>query len=387
MTATTHAAARADSLGEGAAGIALLHIERARAGTGTWAAAHHWASEMLRHPTTAHPDIAGLYRGAPAVAYVLRHTRRNDAAATLNQLDRHVDDLIRSRLRRAHQRIDQGQPATVAEYDLISGLTGLGVYLLQRAPDGELLREVLAYLARLTCPLHLGGEPMPGWWCTQPGPTGRRAPESGGFVDCGLAHGIAGPLALLATAMRRDVTVTGHTDAMHRILAFLDHRRGAAGRRCWWPERINHAEWRTGDLAQHRPPRPSWCYGTPGIARAQQLAGIALADPQRQHHAEQVLTSCVTDPTQLAQLTDPSLCHGWAGLVHTTRCAATDTGAHSDLAATLPRLERHLDEYLTEHGTAANIGLLDGSTGIHLTRHHPYPPAKPPWDACLLTSA
>lgn len=386
MTTSTHAAARADSLGDGAAGTALLHIERARAGTGTWAAAHHWASRMLRHPTTGHPDLAGLYRGAPAVAYVLRHTRRNDAAATLNQLDRHVDNLIRGRLRRAHQRIDHGQPATVAEYDLISGLTGLGVCLLQRDPDGELLRDVLAYLVRLTQPLYLSGKLMPGWWCTQPRPTGGQHHEPVGFVDCGIAHGICGPLALLAAAMRRDITVAGHTDALHRILAFLDHQRGGAGRHVWWPERINHTELRTGDLTRHGPGRPSWCYGTPGIARAQQLAGIALADRQRQRHAEQALIGCVTDPAQLAQLADPSLCHGWAGLIHTTRRAATDAGAHSDLAAALPHLERRLDEYLTEHGSPPNSALLEGTTGIHLAQHH-HPPANPPWDACLLTSS
>ncbi|MGH3885760.1 MAG: hypothetical protein ACRDSZ_04180 [Pseudonocardiaceae bacterium] len=59
------------SLSTGAAGIALLHIEYARAGTGGWDTVHHWAAAMTRDPVIAHPDACGLFRGAPAVAFVL----------------------------------------------------------------------------------------------------------------------------------------------------------------------------------------------------------------------------------------------------------------------------------------------------------------------------
>lgn len=47
-----------------------------------------------------------------------------------------------------------------------------------------------------------------------------------------------------------------------------------------------------------RPARPSWCYGTPGLARARQLAGLALRDLARQEAAEHALAStrCSTTP-------------------------------------------------------------------------------------------
>ncbi|HEU0090083.1 MAG TPA: hypothetical protein VFQ77_20930 [Pseudonocardiaceae bacterium] len=54
----------------------------------------------------------------------------------------------------------------------------------------------------------------------------------------------------------------------------------------------------------------------PWPARAQQLAALALGDPQRQWQAENVLARCIADEEQLLQLGDASLCHGWAGLVH-----------------------------------------------------------------------
>lgn len=67
------------------------------------------------------------------------------------------------------------------------------------------------------------------------------------------------------------------------------------------------------------PQRPSWCYGTPGLARAQQLAALALTDPRRQQLAEHALAGYVSDVRQLSQLRDASVCHGWAGLRHATQ--------------------------------------------------------------------
>lgn len=57
------------------------------------------------------------------------------------------------------------------------GLTGLGAYLLHRDPHGELVRQVLAYLVRLTEPVPADDEAglsVSGWW-TGDVPSGRPA--------------------------------------------------------------------------------------------------------------------------------------------------------------------------------------------------------------------
>ncbi len=63
---------RPQSLAGGAAGIALLHIERARAGHGDWATAHAWLSAAVRDDLSAGPN-ASLFFGAPTLAF--RHPR------------------------------------------------------------------------------------------------------------------------------------------------------------------------------------------------------------------------------------------------------------------------------------------------------------------------
>jgi hypothetical protein len=343
---------------------------------------------MTHSPVIAHPDACGLYRGAPAVAFALHAAGQPAYASALDTLDRHITTVTRHRLDRAHRRIDLGQLPALREFDLISGLTGIAVYLLHCHGEGGLLREVLTYLVRLTEPLtNTDGDVLPGWWCAD-GP-GNQSPRRwpGGHGNLGIAHGVSGPLALLSTAVRRGISVPGQADAIGRICTYLDRWRRGTDARPWWPPMISLTEWRTGTTGQPGPHRPSWCYGTPGLARALQLAALALADRPRQRLAEHALAGCVTDEGQLAQLRDASLCHGWAGLIQTTRRAGADADGGSALAAALPRLLARLDQHLRQSGAPTQDGLVEGTTGIHLARSTTAPrPPTVPWDACLLLS-
>jgi hypothetical protein len=214
------------SLSTGAAGIALLHIAYARASLAGWDTAHQWATAMTRSPVAAHPD-ACLFKGAPAVAFVLRAADQSAYTAALRALDGHIVTLTQHRLDRAHERIERGQLAKLGEFDLINGLTGIGVYLLQ-ANDTELLRDVLSYLVRLAVePVIVDDERLPGWW-TGNGPADEPSSDwPGGHANLSLAHGIGGPLALLASAMTHGITVAGHTEAINQICLWLDRWRCA----------------------------------------------------------------------------------------------------------------------------------------------------------------
>lgn len=179
-------------------------------------------------------------------------------------------------------------------------------------------------------------------------PATDRAPSDdwpGGHINLDLSHGICGPLTLLATAMRRGVAVAGQAETIERIHAFLDEWRCGTDGRSWWPGMISPAEWKAHAVHQPGPQRPSWRYGTPGLARAQLLAALALGDQQRQRRAEDALAGCVADEDQLSQLGDDSLCHGWAGLLQTTRRAAADAGPNSELAGLLPHLQTRFGQH------------------------------------------
>ncbi len=373
------------SLAKGAPGIALLHIERARAGLGDWGTVHAWLSTATRIAVYAGPD-AGLYVGAPAVAFAVHAAAAQSDGYQRARTALHatVIALTRDRLDRAHQRLVRGETPAFTEFDVLYGLTGLGAYHLHVDPDGDTVREVLAYLVRLSEPIRPYGELLPGWWTHLPPTSQLSADFGGGQGNFGMAHGIAGPLALLAIATRHGVTVDGQLDAIDRIGTWFDVWRQDSDAGASWPQWITEDERRAGRLLQPEPPRLSWCYGTPGIARAQQLAAIATGDTGRQQIAEHALATCLADPRQRGSVVDTGLCHGWAGLVQTARHAATDATSGA-ITACLPRLTDALVQGVRS-GAGRDAGLLDGDAGTALALHTAARGDLPQsgWDACLL---
>jgi len=376
---------RAQSLTRGAAGIALLHIERAHAGVGSWGTAHTWVRAAADAGISA-ADEAGLHFGAPALSFVLHAAGTGRYGPALVGVDAHVSALTHRRVDLAQARIDRGELPGFAEYDLLRGVTGIGAHLLDHAPGGDALGRVLDYLVRLTAPLRTDEGILPGWWVWHDPHVTQSDEFRGGHANLGLAHGITGPLALLAQSLRRGITVDGHLDAIAVICAWLDTWRQDADTGPWWPQWITRDELRTGRSNQHRPLRPSWCYGTPGLARAQQLAGIATEDLHRQQVAEHALAGALSDPAQLARLTSPAICHGLAGLILTCWCAAADARSPV-IAGHLPDLVQAL---LRNHADAARSpawhqpGLVEGTAGVAMTLHSITTPDSSGWQTCLL---
>ncbi|MFE9687156.1 lanthionine synthetase C family protein [Streptomyces sp. NPDC006285] len=382
----------------GIPGIALLHIERAAAGHAPWHRAHAWLAATARQPLTSGADSHPFY-GAPALAQVLAcasdHMPGSYERAP-NTLDEQIGRDVVRRLTAAHRRLDAGQLPEIAEFDAIRGLSGYGAYLLRRNPGSAALRTVLDYCVRLTEPITHDGETLPGWW-TQTAPTGRpdtdRFPE--GHANSGMSHGIGGVLALLALAARHDTLVDGHHNAMRTILAWLDHWQEETGHGPAWPYWVTRAELRDDRLAPSTARRPSWCYGTAGLARAQQLAALALGDSPRRIAAENALVAALTDTAQLNATTDNGLCHGFAGLAHVASRAATDAhpSTAGQLQAVIPALLATICPPGTDPAAAAPTvateagpGFLDGAAGIALAllASATTTPPRTAWDACLL---
>lgn len=372
---------RPQSLAAGAVGIALLHIERAISGHGDERTAHRWIRAAATEPISVGSN-ADLFHGAPALAFMLHnarplggyqraYTRLNDATITLT----------RRRLAAAHLRINRREPLPMFEFDLVHGLTGLGLYHLHAHPEHPVSQQLVRYLTRLTEPLS-DNTGVPAWWLPS-GLAGTPDPAfPHGHGNLGAAHGISAVIALLAHAICH-----GHdTPPTHAALAALcrwtDAHRHNNPDGPWWPGYVTPGAHPT----RHR---PSWCYGTPGIARAQQLAGLAQHDTTRQQNAENATLAVLQNHTQRRRLREIGLCHGKAGLLQATcRMAATSTDAHRkpQLAAHIPVLAAELASQLadTNHDIPE---LMDGTAGAALALHtaaHGIPATG--WDAFLAFS-
>ncbi|MFI7291493.1 lanthionine synthetase C family protein [Streptomyces anulatus] len=387
-------------LAYGPPGIALLHIERAANGLGPWQHAHGWLAAASHGSLTSGPDSHPFY-GVPAFAHAFACAADHLPGSyqrALDAMDRQIEIDVRRRLDAAHRRIDAGCLPQLAEFDTIRGLTGYGAYLLRRRkPGSPTVRAILDYCVRLTEPIRHSGEDLPGWW-TATGPSG--SPDErfpGGHGNTGMAHGIGGMLALLALAARKGTATDGQHGALRTILTWLDRWQEETGRGSTWPYWITRSELRTGRRAGSKLRRPSWCYGTAGLARAQQLAALAIGDTERQITAENALVAALTDPDQLGATTDHGLCHGFAGLTHIAVRTAADAhpstvgrlrAAIPGLLAAICPVDNDLERAATAcvSGSGAGLGLLDGAAGtaLALLAADTAAPPRSAWDACLL---
>jgi hypothetical protein len=201
-------------------------------------------------------------------------------------VDQGHDSRPRHRQRvREHERIDRGELARPGEYDLISGLTGLGLYHLVRhgSAGSGMTAAVLDYLVALAEAVYQRGESLPGWW-SGTGPAGTPDPAwPGGHLNLGMAHGIAGVLALLSGAMRAGIQVDGHAKAVSELCATFDRYRQGSSACPWWPAMISLSLYlpvpRTPARLRYRRARPLPA-GRPPLP-ARYIRALTCAIPRR----------------------------------------------------------------------------------------------------------
>ncbi|MBP2055289.1 hypothetical protein J2Z21_008303 [Streptomyces griseochromogenes] len=381
-------------LAGGTAGTALLLVELSRADPALRPAAHARLAAAARTIGSAPgSERHGLHDGLAGLAFALKAAVRapGDYATVRTQLDAFLRDRLArlldlERVRLAHRT----EPVPRDRFDVVNGATGLARYFLTDPVDPEPVRAVLRYLIALTEPIRRNGRTLPGWTVTAW--PGREA--DGDLIDLGLAHGVAGPLALLSLCWAKGIRVPDQDTAIRRIVDWLTDRVRTDGTGPYWPSVYPAAAELTGGPSAPPPHRPSWCYGTPGVARAVQLAGAALGEGEWVSTAADALRAVHRRPGALAEMTDPGLCHGVAGLAHLTRVVAFDL-ADAELArhadALTDRLRARFDP-ATAFGYPTTAPpdpqdtptFLEGAAGVALTLHRPGAPAL--WDAVLLVS-
>ncbi|MBO3285357.1 lanthionine synthetase C family protein [Paenibacillus sp. FSL M8-0228] len=215
------------------------------------------------------------------------------------------------------------------DYDVISGWSGIGRYLLlfKDVPEmRDLLKDVLEYLVMLSEERAWNGEVLPGWYIpvhNLPPHEQQRYPE--GYFNMGLAHGIPGPLALLSIAWHHDVRVSGHKKAIERFGSWLSHWKQQNDFGWYWPNNISYREYMNGIIFDETE-REAWCYGTPGVARSLWLAGRALENEKLEALAVDAFKSIYARPRERWSIYSPSVCHGYSGLIKLTHQMYLDTG-------------------------------------------------------------
>ncbi|KNB51755.1 lanthionine synthetase C family protein [Streptomyces caatingaensis] len=366
------------SLASGHPGVSLAFSGSTDRRPENVARAHAYLIRALAAVAAGGNPPAGLYGSTSAAAHALLIAYRATGGYTsaLAQLDAYHRDLIREAL---PQVPSDGPVENNREYDVISGMTGIGRHLLARGePLLPELRAVLAYLVHMSKDdVPLRGHRVPRWWTWAAPRKGQEAALPDGHLNLSLSHGVCGPLALLSLSWQAGVHVPGHREAIESLMSLLETWAVPDGQGIRWPQILTLADWSAGTVAVpwHR---PSWCYGTPGMTRAVHLAAIALDRTDWHDLAHRSLLPLLSRPVAEWGVTDAELCHGASGLLHLFGLLAPHIddprvpAARDDLAAmTLSMFDAsHRFGYRTA-ATNAPLGadlpaFLDGAAGVAL---------------------
>ncbi|GAA0967546.1 lanthionine synthetase LanC family protein [Actinocorallia libanotica] len=364
---TTDAAAIGGAGLSGLAGTALLHARLSHLDpTFARAAALHWESALRTSPRTG----SSIHQPAGGVAaslilgnlYLPASTRQSDIVS------RAVRWLSAQASATAQKAANLPQV-----YDAINGLAATGRVLLSANvtgyPDAESgLRAALKALTAMI--LDPRSEPRPGWWILPEHHLRSQDAPRSGAADTGLAHGIAGPLALLAAALRADREVPLQADAIERAAEWLVEWQTPNSD---WPPEVTGEEMDTGERVPLPGRRDAWCYGTPGITNALRTAANVLNRPAWTRAADDALKALDAKPAW--DVEGPDICHGHAGiLVSVPRSSIAHDRAYSAMTTTLiPKAP----------------GVLFGAVGVALALTEQAEPRlhrNEGWQACLLLS-
>lgn len=284
-----------------------------------------------------------------------------------------------------------------ADYDLISGLVGYGVYLLDR-PQNDVVAAALVRIIDHLDALAEEGEGDQIAWPTSPQllPEWQRELAPDGYYNVGLAHGIPGIVAFLGLAQRAGVE-------QERTRRLLDGAVRWVLAQELDPSTHAYPSWVIPGTDEHPPSRLAWCYGHLGLALALLVAARAVASDEWEARALAILESAAKRSFEVSGVKDTGLCHGAAGVAHLFNRAYQATGDEAFAEAARRWFEQTLDMRMPDVGVAGFPsfrtdpesqeetfepvpGLLEGATGVALALLSAVHPFEPRWDRFMLVS-
>jgi lantibiotic modifying enzyme len=391
MSMTALSGEQDPSLGRGQAGLSLLYawLARTRRMPQADVLARHCLDQAIEAVSTQAMNVS-LYGGFTGVAWaaeLVDHLLDADA----EDRSEAVDDALLRLVSRAERWL--------APYDLVVGLTGLGVYALQRYPRPA----AIECLSRVVERLHESAQQDEHglyWWT----PRGEILDEedrkryASGRADLGVAHGVAGPIALLGGICGAGIEQAAARPLLEGAVSWLLAQSVPTAAGPTFPVWVAPA-------FQPSPARCAWCYGDPGIAAALMLAARGVGDAGWEQTAVALACRAAERPASETGVVNANFCHGAAGLAHVYNRMYQATGEPTLGRAALYWLERTLGFYRLardasgswvqgnwdpgrrELWTWTGIELVEGAAGVALVLLAAATSVEPTWDRMFLVSA
>jgi lantibiotic biosynthesis protein len=348
----------------------------------------------------------GLFGGLAGLGWMVEHisgilrafsSPDDDTAdfATTLPSEEHEPDLLADIDEVLLHELDRDDPDRC--YDLISGLTGFGVYFLERwprPPARQAIEKILIHLERFAETSDCGIT-----WRSQPDllPDSEKAKCRDGYYNIGVAHGIPGIICLLSQISELELP----PDRCQRLLDgavswLITHQLPTAAK-------SRFSSWVIPGEAPE-PSRLGWCYGDLGIAAVLLQVARQGGKIEWQTAACELLDHCLARTEKQSDVHDAPLCHGAAGVAHIFNRIYQSEGVERCREAAVAWYRRALVMRQSGSGVGgfasltvpdpsqpvvweANPGFVDGAMGVALALLAAITPIDPCWDRSMLLSS
>jgi len=321
-----------------------------------------------------------LYGGWCGVGWAISHLTDPDGDDELDHLDAVVEKFL-------------SNPSIIYKLDLIGGLVGYGVYLLERLPSPVATRGLHHLVDQLNRRAESTSDGCITWW-TPPELMSADDRIDGGVYNLGMAHGIPGIIGILAAIHRAGVAQSTTAALLERAIPWLLKQRLPVSSGPCFPHRISPTE-------VPKPARIAWCYGELGASVALAAASRELDRADWEEEALDLARNASRVKDEAAGVVDPGLCHGAAGNAHIFNRLFQATGEKLFRDAAVFWFEKTLSYRRPDRGIGGyqsnfpgrkeqpwgdDASFIMGSTGIGLTLLAAVSAQEPAWDRLLLLS-
>ncbi len=295
-------------------------------------AAHLYVLKIKEAIEAGQTDGISLFKGLAGSCFAIEYaskkkTRYQKLTNTLRSyLFQNISPFYLTALQ---EKVDLSLPCFPSLYDLTSGISGIGIYLLNNldcASFASCLKDIVRVCVALARDIKVGSYTVPGWYMPshyQLSEQDQREYKKGNF-NLGIAHGISGILGFLSIAALKGVIEEGQIEAMQKISDWLCSKKKLQNGIFVWPNRISFEEEILGRKDEIFTMN-AWCYGTPGIARILYLASRVLKNSGLEQIACDCFLGVLNEPEIFESTITPSFCHGFSGLLTLTHLMARDT--------------------------------------------------------------
>lgn len=279
-----------------------------------------------------------------------------------------------------------------SHYDVVSGLSGVLRYMLQR--NRTLSRGDLHYaLKALSRPIDRYGvisfsvksDNIEGYLA-------QKVDSAERLINCGFAHGVAGILAVLSLAWEVGYDFRSLRGAVQKLTEYLIEFCQKDDFGIGWPDAHSYPTSMPAKVTFD-----AWCYGSAGVSRAVWLSGSACRKNSYKDFAISAIQCAIGRELSLRGLQTPWLCHGLAGLLlilvrFYNECP--DNLIAEGMEKVFDRIFEHYQEAtllgFADSGQVGyqinDISLLNGAVGVALVLYSISSDLEPRWDRLLALS-